>query len=189
MIRKIGLVGLALLLLVLAAPRVAEADSKVPLKCSLSLAVIDPGTMEIDGNKVKTTGEKTLGALDCNVDSMDGAFSTVHSSKITVNPRTGSFKGDLEGVFTLQTATATLTGKMTADIFGLVIGTAPSPPFPSGTLIHRVMDNGKWKINGGEDVKGKGVFSVTLTGIVGVPASQGGLSGGGLMIGVLGVDD
>ena len=114
---------------------------------------------------------------------MDGDFATVHSSRITVDPLTGSFNGSLKGTFTLRKNKGkVLNGKMTANISGFIIGFAPSPPFPPFTPIHRVLDNGKWEMDGKIDAKG--TFAITLDGIVGLPASQGGLQGGGTMQGM-----
>ena len=129
--------------LVVAVPSVAAADDKVPVSCELTLGVIDSGTLVQDGNIINTKGEKTGGVLDCDVDAMDGAFSTVHSSTIEVN-HNGSFSGKLKGDFSLATAGGPLTGKMKADINGAVVGLAPSPPFPPGTPIHMVLDIGTW---------------------------------------------
>lgn len=163
-----------------------DKDKPVPVSCTLSLSVADPGTLSMTGNVVETTGEKTFGKLDCNLKAMDGDFATVHSSRITFDPVIpGSFSGSLTGTFTLSknNGKKISTGKMTANISGNIIGVAPNPfPPPALLPVHRVIDNGKWELDG--KIEAKGTFTITLVGIVGVPATLGGLSGSGAMQGV-----
>lgn len=190
MIKKGLLVSLALILaLVALMPSPAYADEKdkdrdklVPVSCTLSLGVTDPGTMDLSGYpNVATTGEKTFGKLDCNLKAMDGDFASVHSSRILMD-QYGGFSGSLKGTFTLKNKNGKIsTGKMTANISGVVIGQVPDPPAIPLALIHRVTDNGKWEIDG--KIEAKGTFALTLAGIVGLPASMGGLAGGGTMVG------
>jgi hypothetical protein len=169
--RKAIVLLLTLVLMVAAMPLAVNASNKIPLTCSLTLAVVDPGTSVVNDNKVKTSGETTLGALDCDVDSLDGVFSSIHSSKIKLSPD-GSFTGKLKGTFSLETAAGTLAGRMKAGISGVVIGFIPV----GETLIpvHSVTDVGKWKLTN-DDVQGKGTLTVNLVGVVGIPAAMGGL--------------
>ena len=186
--KKLAYLGIVVALTLFAFPATAFAHDDTAFSCSLSLAVVNPGTPVMDGNEVQTTGEQTLGALDCTDDSLDGLFSTVHNSEIEINPLDGSFSGELEGTFTLITGTGTLTGEIEADISGVLIGFAPSPPFPPFTPIHTVTDVGELEAESG-DVEIKADFSVTLVGVVGLPASLGGLAGGGTVDGELETDD
>jgi len=190
MIKKGLLVSLALILaLVALMPSPAYADEKdrdkdklVPVSCTLTLAVTDPGIVDLSGfPNVTTTGERSFGKLDCNLKAMDGDFASVHSSKITMD-QYGGFNGSLKGTFTLRNNKGKVsTGKMTANISGTIIGQYPPPPATPVAFIHRVTDNGKWEIDG--KIEAKGTFAITLDGIVGLPASQGGLAGGGTMVG------
>ena len=169
--RKAIVLLLTLVLVIAAMPLAVHGSNRIPLTCSLTLAVVDPGFSVVNHNKVKTSGETTLGALDCDVDDLDGAFSTIHSSKVKIGPD-GGFTGKLKGAFSLETASGTLTGKLKADITGVVIGFIPV----GETLIpvHSVTDVGKWNLTGG-DVQGTGTLTVNLVGIVGLPATMGGL--------------
>lgn len=166
--RAIGLVAASLaLVLSLAIPSMALADSKAPISCSITLAVTNPGvTTVVGGNKVKTEGEQSLGALDCDDNSFDGAFATVHDSKVTVG-LDGSLSGKLKGTFTVTTVTGIITGDLQADISGVVIAVVP-PGYP----VHQVTDVGTWKFDH-DGVKGKGTFALTLVGIIGAPYPYG----------------
>lgn len=169
----IAVLSVAVLVLVL--PLVAYAHGKMPVTCTLTLAVMDPGVATVHGNEVFTSGETTLGALDCDQDNLDGAFTTVHNSRVKLDPVSGSFDGGLKGSFALATASGVLTGRVKSELSGVVVGLAPSPPFPPGTPVHQVSNAGDWKLDSGE-VKGRGTFSVVMVGVVGLPASSGGLA-------------
>jgi hypothetical protein len=168
------LLSVLVALLVVAIPLVAYSDNRVPVNCTVTLEVTDPGTPFIHRNWVRTTGEKTAGVLDCDVDALDGQLSMKHNSLIRLNPD-GSFTGKLRGAFSVETADGTLEGRAKANITGVPIGVASSPPFPPGTPIHMVTDVGTWQLTKG-DLKGRGTFTVTLVGIVGLPATSGGLA-------------
>ena len=108
--KKVLFISLALVLVLVAfipAPAYAaekerDKDKLVPVSCTLSLAVTDPGIIDLSRYpNVATTGEKTSGKLDCNLKAMDDVFSSVHSSRIKFNPD-GSFNGSLKGTFTLR---------------------------------------------------------------------------------------
>ncbi|MBI4233391.1 MAG: hypothetical protein HY686_03025 [Chloroflexi bacterium] len=164
-----------------AAPTEAKGGPPVPVNCTLMLAVVNPGTSSVVRNVVRTSGEMTSGALDCDVDALDGGFSTVHSSVIRVSPD-GRFQGRLKGTFSITTPAGSLTGELQAEISGVPVGFADSPPFPLGTPIYQVADVGRWEVTGGA-LRGQGNLSITLVGVLGVPAGQGGLSGGGVLSG------
>jgi hypothetical protein len=111
---------------------------------------------------------------------------TSHSSKVFLNPVDGSFQGNLRGTFTITTLSGdTVWGEMKASIEGeivdvVIIDGAPVP-------IYQVFDSGRWRVTGGSgnlaNLKVKGNFEITLGGILGIPASWGGLQGGGFFSG------
>ncbi len=181
-----ALLALALVALVAVSPLVAYADSATPLNCTATLGVTNPGRIKMDDREVQTHREQTQGVLACDVAALNGAITTVHDSEIRVKAD-GSFRGKLEGKFTLvptagQYAGKQLKGDMKAAISGVVVGIVPNtnPPVP----VHQVTDIGTWELNGGK-LQGKGAINVTLVGIVGIPAAQGGLAGGGTFTGKL----
>lgn len=186
-----ALLALALVALVALSPLVAYADSATPLNCSATLGVTNPGKIKLDDSEVQTHREQTQGALACDVAALNGAIATVHDSEITVNPTTGSFAGKLEGKFTLTPAAGPyagkqLKGKMKAAISGVVVTFVPGP---NGLVpVHQVTDIGTWELNG-HGLQGKGAINVTLVGVVGIPAAQGGLAGGGTFTGKLDTKD
>jgi len=180
-------IAVAVVAILLVFPTVAFAHDNVPVTCSLTLGVLDPGTVAVDENEVKTLGEVTRGALNCNVDALDGVFGTVHDSEITMK-LDGSFSGEMEGTFTLETVGGTLTGKFEADISGVMVQFAPSPPFPPGTPVYNVTDVGKWELDSG-DVEAEGTVTIALVGVIGLPATLGGLAGFGGLDGELEGED
>ncbi len=182
-----ALLALALVTLVAVSPLVAYADSATPLNCTATLGVTNPGRLKLDDREVQTHREQTQGALACDVAALSGTITTVHDSEITVNPTTGSFTGELKGKFTLVPAAGPYAGKqlkgdMKAAISGVVVAVVPGSNGP--VPVHQVTDIGAWELNGGK-LQGKGAINVTLVGIVGIPAAQGGLAGGGTFTGKL----
>ena len=180
-----ALLALALVALVAVSPLVAYADSATPLNCTATLGVTNPGRIKLDDREVQTHREQTQGALACDVAALNGVITTVHDSEITVKAD-GSFRGKLEGKFTLvpaagQYAGKQLKGEMKAAISGIVVGIVPvNPPVP----VYQVTDIGTWELNS-HGLQGKGAIKVTLVGIVGLTAPQGGLAGGGTFTGKL----
>lgn len=181
-----ALLALALVALVAVSPLVAYADSATPLNCTATLGVTNPGRIKMDDREVQTHREQTQGALACDVAALNGAITTVHDSEIIVKAD-GSFKGKIEGKFTLvpaagQYAGKQLKGQMKAAINGVVIGIVPGPNGP--VPVHQVTDTGTWRLHS-NGMQGEGAINVTLVGIVGIPAAQGGLAGGGAFTGTL----
>ncbi|MEE9248460.1 MAG: hypothetical protein V3U79_07170 [Dehalococcoidia bacterium] len=205
--RKKVLLGLTLALVAfMAIPGAAAfAHEKVPVSCSLVLFVLDPGTDEVkvkgDKIKVKNSGQVAGGWLDCgnpignplnpifdedgnlvsaNPDHpLDGLVSTLHGSKVKVDPGTDTFEGKLKGDITLfSLLSGTLTGKIKAKVSGSgLLAAFEGDPSELAESIE-----GKVKLKG-EEIKVKATFGIDL-------AFDGTtLSGGGPLLGEMKLDD
>ena len=142
----------------------AFADDKVPVDCTLTLQVVDPGTDVVKVKKnhidVRNSDQVAMGRLECYdssgapVPELSGMVTTDHGSKVKVDPATGNFKGKLKGSLSLTNADGYETlGKIKAEVSGMMWG---DPSTVVGEMIV-----GKLKLKG-MDIKVKGNFDISL---------------------------
>ena len=162
-LRLLTSVAVMVAMLMAALPATAFAQTKATVICSLAVQVVAPGIDVVKEKKnhfdIRNSGQMLAGVLLCGDPDLDGIVSTLHSSKVKDEGKTGAFEGKIEGELTLVTfsdPSETLTGNLKAKVSGVMA----VPGDPTTVFTETVKGNLNLK---GVDIKLKvKEFSITL---------------------------
>ncbi len=126
-------------LLVLAIPVNVAAAPPQTFTATVFAAVINPGSQEFPGPRIRTLGEAVAGPIVFSTwgDLAGGSFFSPHNSNIVVDPLTGNVSGTMHGTFTMATADG--LGAMEGTFNGKI----------SGNWFMGIVDEGHWTVTKG----------------------------------------
>ena len=194
-------------------------DDEVPVTCGVFLVAMAAGQDKVQGDRVKNKGGAAVGDLTCDAASLSGELTLSDiKSKVTLDGSptlvvvpgdaeetlifaaiTGgafmfdTFSGKLKADIAVAAPSGPLTGKIKVKVSGKILVDPTGAPVltPDGNIIGfaEVYSDGKWKVDGDDDLEAKGDFVDISLALTEVAPGVITLLGGGMISGELETDD